>query len=49
MQEPVERRLGSELEWSSGSHRDKYDYCYDIPLIDSLRLLLKHKEIQKQV
>jgi len=34
---------------STGTHQIKYDYCYDVPLLTSLQLLLRNKEIQKQV
>ena len=34
---------------SSGAHQIKRHYCYDVPFLESLQLLLGNKEIQKQV
>jgi len=49
-QEPVERLLGKEsLPDSDGIQHDYHHYCYDIPLLTSLQLLLKNKEVQAQV
>lgn len=49
-QEPNERLLGQTiLPNSSGTHQRKCHYCYDIPFLESLQLLLRNKEIQQQV
>ena len=34
---------------STGTHQTKQHYCYDIPFLESLQLLLRKKEVQKQV
>ena len=48
--EPTERLLGGTiLPNTNGIHQIKRHYCYDVPFLASLQLLLRNKEIQKQV
>ena len=49
-QEPVERLLGEEtLPDCDGAQQHHSHFCYNIPLLTSLQLLLNNKEVQAQV
>ena len=49
-QEPVERLLGEEtLPDSDRAQQHHSHFCYAIPLLTSLQLLLNNKEAQAQV